>query len=284
MIRLGTINELVLLRREEKGGWLDAEDFGEIMLPMRQLPRDAKVGQKVRVFVYLDGDGELDVTGFKPYAQVGEFVGLKVVSASRLGAFLDWGLKKDLFVPAREQAQPMQVDKYYVVYLYLDKDGRVAATSRLDHFLTEGWPEYKPGDAVSVLPCEHTPLGIKAVVDNKFWGVLYRNELFGKLTLGREVRGYIKQVREDGKLDLTLNQPGQAGRDAASEKILSRLKKHDGFLPVGDKSSPEVIFQLFALSKGAFKKAIGGLYKQGIIRIEDDGIRLVQDPGSTAAD
>lgn len=276
MIRLGSMNALTLLRRDDKGGWLDAEDFGEVLLPMRQLPRDAKPGSAVKVFVYLDGDEELVVTGFKPYAQVGEFVGLKVVSASRVGAFLDWGLKKDLFVPAREQAQAMQVDKHYVVYLYLDREGRVAATSKLDRFLDEGWPEYKPGDAVSILPCEHTPLGIKAVVDSRYWGVLYRNELFGKVTIGREIRGYIKQVREDGKIDLTLNQPGQAGTQSAAEKIMARLQKQDGFLPVGDKSSPEAIYQLFTMSKGTFKKAIGALYKQGQIRIEDDGIRLVK--------
>ena len=276
MIRLGSMNALTLLRRDDKGGWLDAEDFGEILLPMRQLPRDAKPGSAVKVFVYLDGDEELVVTGFKPYAQVGEFVGLKVVSASRVGAFLDWGLKKDLFVPAREQAQAMQVDKHYVVYLYLDREGRVAATSKLDLFLDEGWPEYKPGDAVSILPCEHTPLGIKAVVDSRYWGVLYRNELFGKVTTGREIRGFIKQVREDGKIDLTLNQPGQAGTQTAAEKIMARLQKQDGFLPVGDKSSPEVIYQLFTMSKGTFKKAIGALYKQGQILIEDEGIRLVK--------
>ena len=273
MIRLGSMNSLTLLRRDDKGGWLDAEDFGEVLLPMRQLPRDAKPGSAVKVFVYLDGDEELVITGFKPYAQVGEFVGLKVVSASRVGAFMDWGLKKDLFVPAREQAQAMQVDKHYVVYLYLDREGRVAATSKLDRFLDEGWPEYQPGDAVSILPCEHTPLGIKAVVDSRYWGVLYRNELFGKVTIGREIRGFIKQVREDGKLDLTLNQPGKAGTETAAQKIMTRLQKQGGFLPVGDKSSPQVIYQLFAMSKGTFKKAIGALYKQGDIVIEEDGIR-----------
>lgn len=274
MIRLGSLNTLTLLRRDEKGGWLDADTFGEVLLPLRQLPRDAKPGQGVKVFVFLDDEGELNVTGFKPYAQVGEFVGLKVVSANRLGAFLDWGLKKDLFVPAREQSQPMQVDRYYVVYLYLDQDGRVAATSKLDRFLIEGWPEYQPGDSVAVLPVEQTPLGIKAIVDGKFWGVLYRNEVFGKVTLGREVKAFIKQVRDDGKIDLTLNQGGQVGTDTAAEKILQRLQKQGGFLPVGDKTQPEVINQLFAMSKGTFKKAIGALYKKGVIRLDEDGIRL----------
>ena len=276
MIRPGTFNSLTLLRRDDKGGWLDADTYGEVLLPARQMPADSVPGSQISVFVLLD-DGELTVTTVKPHALVGEFVGLKVVSVTRLGAFLDWGLKKDLFVPTREQAVPMQVGKYYVVHLYLDYEGRVAASSKLDRFLTEGWPEYKPGDAVSVLPCEHTPLGIKAVVDNKFWGVLYRNELFGKVTVGRQIRGFIKQVREDGKIDLTLNRVGKAGTESAAEKIVARLQKQGGFLPVGDKSSPESIAQLFAMSKGTFKKAIGSLYKQGVIIIEEEGIRLVAE-------
>ena len=171
----------------------------------------------------------------------------------------------------------MQVDHYYVVYLYLDREGRVAATSKLDRFLTEDFPDYRAGDEVTLLPCEHTPLGIKAVVDSRFWGVLYRNELFGKVTVGRQIRGFIKQVREDGKIDLTLNRVGKAGTESAAEKIVARLQKQGGFLPVGDKSSPESIAQLFAMSKGTFKKAIGSLYKQGVIIIEEEGIRLVAE-------
>lgn len=278
MIRLGNINSLPLQRRDDKGGWFNAEEFGEVFLPLKQLPRDAKIGELIKLFIYLDGDGELVVTIYKPYAEVGDFVSLKVVSANRLGAFLDWGLKKDLFVPAREQAVAMQVDRHYVVHLYLDREGRVAATSKLDRFLEQDSANYRTGDEVSLLPCEHTPLGIKSIVDGRHWGVLYHNEIYGRVTLGREIRGYIKQVREDGKLDVTLNQSGAAGTDKAADKIMSRLAKQGGFLPVGDKSPPELISQLFAMSKGAFKKAIGSLYKQGKIDIEEGGIRLRNQP------
>lgn len=278
MIRLGNINSLPLQRRDDKGGWFNAEEFGEVFLPLKQLPRDAKIGELIKLFIYLDGDGELVVTIYKPYAEVGDFVSLKVVSANRLGAFLDWGLKKDLFVPAREQAVAMQVDRHYVVHLYLDREGRVAATSKLDRFLDDDSANYRIGDEVSLLPCEHTPLGIKSIVDGRHWGVLYHNEIYGRVTLGREIRGYIKQVREDGKLDVTLNQSGAAGTDKAADKIMSRLAKQGGFLPVGDKSPPELISQLFAMSKGAFKKAIGSLYKQGKIDIEEGGIRLRNQP------
>ncbi len=278
MSRLGNINSLPLQRRDDKGGWFNAEEFGEVFLPLKQLPRDAKIGELIKLFIYLDGDGELVVTIYKPYAEVGDFVSLKVVSANRLGAFLDWGLKKDLFVPAREQAVAMQVDRHYVVHLYLDREGRVAATSKLDRFLEQDSANYRTGDEVSLLPCEHTPLGIKSIVDGRHWGVLYHNEIYGRVTLGREIRGYIKQVREDGKLDVTLNQSGAAGTDKAADKIMSRLAKQGGFLPVGDKSPPELISQLFAMSKGAFKKAIGSLYKQGKIDIEEGGIRLRNQP------
>ena len=278
MIRLGNTNSLPLQRRDDKGGWFNAEEFGEVFLPLKQLPRDAKIGELIKLFIYLDGDGELVVTIHKPYAEVGDFVSLKVVSANRLGAFLDWGLKKDLFVPAREQAVAMQVDRHYVVHLYLDREGRVAATSKLDRFLEQDSANYRTGDEVSLLPCEHTPLGIKSIVDGRHWGVLYHNEIYGRVTLGREIRGYIKQVREDGKLDVTLNQSGAAGTDKAADKIMSRLAKQGGFLPVGDKSPPELISQLFAMSKGAFKKAIGSLYKQGKIDIEEGGIRLRNQP------
>ena len=278
MIRLGNINSLPLQRRDDKGGWFNAEEFGEIFLPLKQLPRDAKIGELIKLFIYLDGDGELVVTIYKPYAEVGDFASLKVVSANRLGAFLDWGLKKDLFVPAREQAVAMQVDRHYVVHLYLDREGRVAATSKLDRFLDEDPANYRTGDEVSLLPCEHTPLGIKSIVDGRHWGVLYHNEIYGRVTLGREIRGFINHVREDGKLDVTLNQSGAAGTDKAADKILARLSKQGGYLPVGDKSPPELISQLFAMSKGAFKKAIGALYKQGKIDIEEEGIRLRNQP------
>ncbi|MBB6055767.1 CvfB family protein [Tolumonas osonensis] len=274
MIQLGRMNSLPVIKIDEKGAWLDADDLGQAFVPQSQLPEHIKEGDVLPVFPYLDGDGELVVSTDKPLAQVGEFAGMKVVSASRIGAFLDWGMKKDLFVPANEQAKPMQSGHTYVVYVYLDRESRPTATSRLDHYLSIEMPRYEPWEEVDLLICEQTDLGYKVIVNKKFWGLIFRNEIFANIKIGQRTKGYIKKIHDDGKLDVTLNKPGLARKDEAGEKILVRLQKAGGFLPVGDKSSPELIYSQFSMSKGTFKKAIGGLYKQGLITIENDGIRL----------
>ncbi len=274
MLRLGRMNSLPVLRLEDKGAWLDAADYGQVFLPASQVPAGTQVGDDITLFAYLDGDGILEVAPQKPKALVGDFAGLKVLSASRFGAFLDWGLKKDLFVPSREQQKPMQEGKTYVVYVYLDRENRTVATSRLDHYLSIEMPPYQQWQEVDLLVTDRTDLGFKVIVDKKFWGLVFASDVFGHLRIGQETKGYVKKLHEDGKLDIMLNKPGQAGRDDASEKILTRLQKAGGFLSVSDKSSPELIYSQFSMSKGAFKKAIGGLYKQGMILIEDDGIRL----------
>jgi predicted RNA-binding protein (virulence factor B family) len=275
MIQLGRMNSLPIIKLDEKGAWLDADDLGQVFVPQSQLPEAIKVGSTLAVFPYLDGDSELVISVDKPLAQVGEFAGLKVISASRIGAFLDWGLKKDLFVPANEQAKPMQTGHTYVVYVYLDRESRPTATSRLDHYLSIEMPQYEPWEEVDLLICEQTDLGYKVIVNKKFWGLIFYNEIFTTIKIGQRTKGYIKKIHEDGKLDVTLNKPGLARKDEAGEKILARLQKQGGFLPVGDKSSPELIYSQFSMSKGTFKKAIGGLFKQGLITIEDGGIRLV---------
>lgn len=274
MIQLGRMNSLPVIKIDEKGAWLDADDLGQAFVPQSQLPEHIKEGDVLPVFPYLDGDGELVVSTDKPLAQVGEFAGMKVVSASRIGAFLDWGMKKDLFVPANEQAKPMQSGHTYVVYVYLDRESRPTATSRLDHYLSIEMPRYEPWEEVDLLICEQTDLGYKVIVNKKFWGLIFSNEIFANIKIGQRTKGYIKKIHDDGKLDVTLNKPGLARKDEAGEKILARLQKAGGFLPVGDKSSPELIYSQFSMSKGTFKKAIGGLYKQGLITIENDGIRL----------
>ena len=275
MIQLGRMNSLSIIKIDEKGAWLDADDLGHVFVPQSQLPEAIKVGSTLAVFPYLDGDSELVISVDKPLAQVGEFAGMKVISASRIGAFLDWGLKKDLFVPANEQAKPMQTGHTYVVYVYLDRESRPTATSRLDHYLSIEMPRYEPWEEVDLLICEQTDLGYKVIVNKKFWGLIFYNEIFTTVKIGQRTKGYIKKIHEDGKLDVTLNKPGLARKDEAGEKILARLQKQGGFLPVGDKSSPELIYSQFSMSKGTFKKAIGGLFKQGLITIESDGIRLV---------
>ena len=275
MIQLGRMNSLPIIKLDEKGAWLDADDLGQVFVPQSQLPEAIKVGSTLAIFPYLDGDSELVISVDKPLAQVGEFAGMKVISASRIGAFLDWGLKKDLFVPANEQAKPMQTGHTYVVYVYLDRESRPTATSRLDHYLSIEMPRYEPWEEVDLLICEQTDLGYKVIVNKKFWGLIFYNEIFTTIKIGQRTKGYIKKIHEDGKLDVTLNKPGLARKDDAGEKILARLQKQGGFLPVGDKSSPELIYSQFSMSKGTFKKAIGGLFKQGLITIESDGIRLV---------
>ena len=275
MIQLGRMNSLPIIKIDEKGAWLDADDLGHVFVPQSQLPQAIKEGSTLAVFPYLDGDSELVISADKPLAQVGEFAGMKVISASRIGAFLDWGLKKDLFVPANEQAKPMQTGHTYVVYVYLDRESRPTATSRLDHYLSIEMPQYEPWEEVDLLICEQTDLGYKVIVNKKFWGLIFYNEIFTTVKIGQRTKGYIKKIHEDGKLDVTLNKPGLARKDEAGEKILARLQKQGGFLPVGDKSSPELIYSQFSMSKGTFKKAIGGLFKQGLITIEDGGIRLV---------
>lgn len=284
MLQIGKMNTLTVVELEERGAWLAAgEEYGELLLPKRQLPEGVVEGGEVSVFLYLDADCEPVITTDKPYAMVGDIVGLKVVNANKIGAFLDWGMKKDLFVPSREQNKPMQVGHVYLVHLMLDNEGRMVGTSRLERFLRIDRIPLKAGDEVTALPGEHTPLGIKAVVNGQYSGMLFKNEVFGRVMTGRPLTAWVKQVRDDGKLDLTLQKPGVTARmDDAGERILVRLQKQGGSLAVGDKSDPDLIYKMFSMSKGTFKKAIGGLYKQGKIVIEDNCITLIDAPRADA--
>lgn len=273
MIKLGDNNNLPLLRLDDKGGWLDAGEYGEAFLPRRQLPTDCQPGDEITVFIYLDSDQEAVITTETPKARVKQFASLKVVTTNRLGAFLDWGMKKDIFVPQRSQARPMETGRHYVVYLYLDHEGRMVASSKLDSFLSRELPAYQPGQEVELLVAEHTPLGFKAVVENQFWGLLFRSDISGRIPMGLSTKGYVKQVRDDGKIDLTLFKPGPGKVDDAAQAVLDKLERAGGTMQVNDKTDPDTIFRLFGISKGTFKKAIGGLYKQGRIVIEAGGIR-----------
>ena len=202
MLQIGKMNTLTVVELEDRGAWLAAGEYGELLLPKRQLPEGVAEDGEVSVFLYLDADCEPVITTDKPFAMVGDIVGLKVVNANKIGAFLDWGMKKDLFVPSREQNKPMQVGHVYLVHLMLDNEGRMVGTSRLERFLRVD-PPFKAGDEVTALPGEHTPLGIKAVVNGQYSGMLFKNEVFGRLMTGRPLTAWVKQVREDGKLDLT---------------------------------------------------------------------------------
>ncbi|ART79631.1 CvfB family protein [Oceanisphaera avium] len=276
MIKLGDNNNLPVLRLEEKGAWLDASPYGEVFITQRQLPAHCQPGDHLSVFIYLDADLAPVATTEQPKAKVEQFASLKVVTSNRLGAFLDWGMKKDIFVPERNQASPMEVGRNYVVYIYLDHEGRMVASSKLDRFLSREFPDYQVGAEVDLVITERTQLGFKALVDNAYGGLIFASDTPGHLPVGLHTKGYIKQVRDDGKLDLSLIKPqvGKQDIDATALMILDKLSRAGGHMAVNDKTDPDTIFRLFGTSKGTFKKAIGGLYKQGKISIEKDGIKL----------
>ncbi len=277
MISIGQIVGLEVLKLVDFGAYLDGENLGEILLPNKQLPEDVVVGDVIEVFLYHDSEGRPVATNQEPYAIVGDFAYLDVVDISNVGAFLDWGLDKDVLVPFAEQHRPMEAGHSYLVYLYIGIDGRIAASSKIDKFLDDERPhDFKPQQAVDLIIANSTELGYKAIINHSHWGVLYKNEVHQRLSFGQSIKGYIKHVRPDGKIDLSL-QGGQETRDRYTKVILSYLEKQDGFAPVHDKSDPKLISDLFGMSKGAFKKAIGGLYKQRVISIDKDGIRLLDE-------
>ncbi|VAX12045.1 FIG01056949: hypothetical protein [hydrothermal vent metagenome] len=275
MLTIGRDYELDVVKTVDFGFYLDAENLGQILLPKKFAPPGLAVGDYIVAFLYRDSEDRLVATTQMPKACVGEFAYLPAVANTDFGTFLDWGLDKDVLAPFYEQHRPMEVGHSYLVYLYLDKnDGRIVASSKIDKFLADDKPhDFKPRQPVSLIIANSTELGYKAIINHSHWGVLYKDEVFQRLSFGQTIDGFIKSIRPDGKIDLSL-QSGKDSRDKYASTILNHLKKHDGFAPVHDKSDPQLIAKLFGMSKGAFKKTIGGLYKQRIITIEKDGIRL----------
>lgn len=276
MAEIGRLNRLRVIRETVIGLHLDGGSDGELLLPRRQAPEGVGTDGEVEVFLYHDENG-IAATTARPRAMLGQFAVLKAVAITPIGAFLDWGLPKDLLVPISEQKERMQEGRSYIVYINLDDEGRLVASSKIDKFL-DRWPaSYAEGQEVDLLICDRTDLGLKAIINNRHWGVLYQNELFRNVRFGERVTGYIKTLRDDGKIDLTLHQPGHEKLGGVADKVLEKLTSSGGFLPVHDKSSPETIYRLFGESKKSFKSAIGILYKNRHITIEADGIRLVGD-------
>jgi predicted RNA-binding protein (virulence factor B family) len=275
MVEIGKINTLDVNRETDNGFYLDGQEHGEILMPQKFITDEVRKNEYASVFVYTDSEDRLVATTETPKAIVGEFAMLKVAATSRFGAFLDWGLPKDLLVPFREQKAEMQVDKSYLVYVYLDlQTNRIAASAKIDKYLDNTPPEYEEGAEVDLIIADETDLGFKAIVNMEHWGMLYKNQVYSKLSYGQTVKGYISKVRADEKIDLLLEKPGYEKVDAISQKILDELKENNGFMAVSDKSSPEMIKAMFGISKKNFKKAIGGLYKQRIVLFESDGIKL----------
>ena len=272
---IGKYNTLNVIAVNDNGAYLDGGDLGEILLPNRYLPTDCKIGNDIDVFLYADTADRLVATTEKSLGQVGEFVSLKVVQVNKMGAFLDWGLPKDLLVPYNQQHTAMEEGKYYLVRIYLDQHtDRIAASSKLDKFI-DIWPaEYQQGDKVKLIIGGKTDLGFKAIVNDLHWGLLYDNEIFQPLRIGKKVDGYIKQVREDGRLDLLLTRGSKNKVNDFADKLLEHLAKNNGFSPLHDKSAPELIQRTLGVSKKTFKATVGNLLKNGKLTIEKDGIRL----------
>ena len=278
MALIGRYNSLQVVKHTNFGLYLDGAQDGEILLPNRYIPKDVPTEDEdwLNVFVYLDSEDKLLATTEKPKVQVGEFASLKVVEVNSIGVFLDWGLPKDLLLPYSEEKRTLQAGDYCVVHVYLDKHTRrITATARLDRYLDKTPANYSVGQEVDLLVAEATDMGFKAIINNKHWGLIHKNEVFKFMRAGKQEKGYIKEIRSDGNISLSLQPVGAEAASSLNSKILAKLRENDGTLPVSDKSDPQVISGLFGVSKGNFKKAIGALYKQGQIVIHADRIELV---------
>ena len=278
MAEIGKINTLPIVRETANGVYLDGDDLGEILMPQKFVTEVHKEKGEAEVFVYTDSEDRLVATTEKPLAMVGDFARLEVKAVTKIGAFVDWGLPKDLLVPFSEQKRKLEEGRSYWVYVYLDlMSQRIVATTKLHKYLDNTPPEYTRGQKVDAIIIDETDIGYKAIVNREHSGILYKNQVFRELHIGDELSAYISKVRKDEKIDLILDKPGYAKVDPVSENILALLKENNGFMAVSDKSSPEMIKMLFGISKKTFKNALGALYKKRLILFESDGIRLVED-------
>jgi len=274
MIAIGSYNELQLVRKVDFGVYLTDGEY-DVLLPIRQVPPRAKQGDLLKVFVYTDSEDRPIATMLRPKAVVGDFAMLKVVSVSAFGAFVDWGLEKDLLVPHSEQRYPLKEERGYVVRVLLDKaSNRVIGSTKLGKFLAADTSPLKDGQKVEAMFVQHTDDGTMAIVNNEFPAAIFPDEIFNPLRIGERRTAYIKRIREDGRVSLSLSPQGYEAVAAEAPGILSMLKKNGGFLPYSDSTPPETIRAVFGMSKGSFKKLIGGLMKEGKIEISFHGIRL----------
>lgn len=275
MIQIGKYNTLTVVKLVDFGVYLDGEERGEILLPNEYVPVNCSPDDDVKVFIYFDSEDRIIATTEIPNIQVGEFAYMKVVATSSVGAFLDWGLRKDLLVPFREQREPMINGLSYLVYAYVDRETeRIVATSKIEKYLDQVPPLYKPDQEVDLLIARKSELGYNVIINNTHWGLIYQNEIFQTLKIGQKMKGYIKGVREDEKIDVILQKPGYEKIDGLSGLILEKIRDNGGVLDISDKSAPEEIYSLFGCSKKNYKKAIGSLFKQQLITIGENEIRL----------
>ena len=275
MLAIGKINKLNIVKQQGADVYLDSGTSGKVLLTDKKPPAGWQLGDSLDVFVYEDTDGHLAATTKTPSAQVDDIAWLKVVSLNYVGAFLDWGLPKDLLVPFSEQHHEMEVGRSYLVKVFLDDKNRIAATTKIDRFIEEVAEDFEVGQKVSLIIADQTELGFKAIINNTHWGLLYQNELFQPLSRGQKLDGYIKKIRDDLKIDLCLHHPGYGKVLSLTDNILIKLKENNGVLMLSDKSPPEAIYAAFGVSKKVFKQAIGALYKKKLIELDKSGIRLV---------
>lgn len=275
MIKIGRYNTLKVIKKVPFGIYLNGGQWGDILLPNKVVPKQIEIGDELEVFIYFDSDDKIIATTKRARAQVGECAFLKVIDVNRVGAFLDWGLDKDLLVPKSEQYRAMEKDKSYLVHVKQDQQDRIIASSKVDYYLNKLPPSFKEGDEVALLIAETTSLGKKVIINHTHWGLIYSSDIFQSLNFGETTRGYIKSIRDDGKIDVALRQLGSDNIQSLALRILEKLKEQGGYLPLHDKSPPEAIYSAFGESKKSFKNAIGYLYKRKEIRIDTDGIRSV---------
>ena len=277
MIELGNYNTLKIVRDTSPGLFLESETGAEILLPNKYVPKVFEVGDELTVFCYLDFDERPVATSLVPYMKRNEFGFLKVVEVNQIGAFLDWGLEKHLFVPFREQRDKMKEGQWYVVFCYLDDVSfRLVASNKIDRFLNNEELSVRVGDKVALLVTRLTELGWEVIVNNQHKGLIFSSEIFQHMAVGQKMEGYIKKIRPDNKLDISLQPQGQKVLEPTAQKIHQELKNHGGFLPLHDKSDPNEISKILGISKKTFKKGVGTLYKARRIDIKKDGIYLIE--------
>ncbi len=273
MVETGQLNKLKVIREVDFGVYLEGGSEGGILLPKSDVPEGTRLGDSLQVFVYLDTNDMPVATTKRPRAQVGQFANLKVVEVNEIGAFLDWGLPKDLFLPYNEQTRRLAQGDFVTVFLYLDNTGRIAATTKLEkHFDSE--VSYQQAQLIEMLVWRRTEIGYLVIIDNCTDGLLHQQDIHRPVRVGQKLPGFIKQVREDGKITVMLEKPGYGRIDPLAQQILQYLESRDGFCALGDKSDPAVIKETFGVSKKAYKMALGQLMKAGRIRQDEQGIYL----------
>jgi uncharacterized protein len=277
-MEIGKFNLLTVKQVGAKMVQLASSEGEEISIRKKEFSDDIHEGDERNVFIYVDSEGKVTGTTRAPYATVGECAYMKAIQETSFGTFVDWGIEKDLLVPLSRQKEKMKEGSYYLIYVFIDDEhNRITGSTKLNDFISNETLSVKEGKEVNLLLCGDTPLGIKVIVNNKHWGLLYRNEIFKKLKKGDKTKGFIKKIREENKLDVSIQEQGYDEVFSASLIILKKLKEEDGFLPLTDKSEPGTIYHTLQMSKKTFKKAVGALFKDRIISLEEKGIRLIKN-------